>query len=90
MSYTINDANIDQYEMNTDKQVLSHQMEKLTNINDVWFRVDKANIIDLNQVEISEDSFIKFINNSRFYKANSKLIAFNLKFRGKKGDKYAR
>ncbi len=32
-------------------------------------------ILNLNKVEISEDSFIKFININRFYKANSKLIA---------------
>lgn len=75
MSYTINDANIDQYG-NEHRQIGAFTSNGETyNINDVWFRVDKANTIDLNQVEISEDSFIKFININRFYKANSKLIA---------------
>lgn len=39
-------------------------------MNDVWFDVDLARTQDLNKVEISEDSFIKSITNSRFYKAN--------------------
>ena len=53
MSYTINDANIDQYG-NEHRQIGAFTSNGETyNINDVWFRVDKASTIDLNQVEIS-------------------------------------
>lgn len=48
-------STIDQYG-NEHKQIGTFTSNGETyNINDVWFSVDKANTIDLNQVEISED-----------------------------------
>ncbi len=48
-------STIDQYG-NEHKQIGTFTSNGETyNINDVWFRVDKANTIDLNQVEISEE-----------------------------------
>jgi hypothetical protein len=71
----VNSNTIDENK-NAHKQLGSFTKDGETyNMNDVWFDVDLARTQDLNKVEISEDSFIKFINNSRFYKANLKLIA---------------